>query len=189
MFTMYAQGLLPLLMPLAVTLMEPRGRRRGVMVGLTAIGGVAAAWDAIGLISLPLNTCIVGHSIAYLNQMTASLPISLLYIFATCGTLLLSTHRVVRWYGVLNIVVLSITEIVKATTFASVWCFYAAIMSIMIYWQFHRGTIDIAAPNSRSPASTPLVPWLRGKWQVLNRAAQPNRATQPNRVTTPAPPP
>jgi len=130
------------------------------------------------LISLPLNTCVVGHSIAYLNPMTASLPISLLYIFATCGTLLLSTHRVVRWYGVLNIVVLSITELVKATTFASVWCFYAAIMSTMIYWQFHRGTIDVETPNGGSPIPRPLLfPWLRGRSLVLNRAA------------TPAPPP
>lgn len=167
MFTMYAQGLLPVLMPLAVTLMEPRGWRRKVMVGLTAIGGVAAAWDAIGLISLPLNTCIDGHSIAYNNAMTASLPISLLYIFATCGALLLSTHRVINWYGALNIVALSITQIVKAYAFASVWCFYAALMSTMIYWQFRRGSIDLALPNGRALNRRPfLLPRLRWKGRL-----------------------
>jgi hypothetical protein len=161
LYTMYAQGLLPLLMPLAIMLMEPRGWRRGVMLGLTAIGAVAAAWDVVGLISLPLNTCIEGNSIGYHNAMTASLPISLLYIGATCGALLLSSHRVVRWYGALNVVALSITQIVKATTFASVWCFYAASMSIIIYWQFQRGNIDIATPNGRSPILRPfLFPWL-----------------------------
>ncbi len=179
MFTMYAQGLLPVLMPLAVTLMEPRGRRREVMVGLTAIGAVAAAWDAIGLISLPLNTCVQGHSIAYINQMTASLPISVLYILAACGTLLLSTHRVIRWYGALNIIALSITQIVKAYAFASVWCFYAAIMSTMIYWQFQRGTIDIATPNGRSRILQPLLlPWLH--WQ--------RRRGGDDRPPAPAPP-
>ncbi len=158
LFTIYAQGLLPVLMPLAVTLMEPRGWRRRVMVGLTAVGAVAAGWDAVGLIALPLSTCIKGHSISYNNVMTGNLPISLLYILASCGALLLSTHRVVRWYGALNVIALSITQLVKAYAFASVWCFYAAIMSTMIYWQFARGNIDIARPNRRSPA---LLPWLR----------------------------
>jgi len=162
MYTMYAQGLLPLLMPLAITMMEPRGWRRSVMIGLTAIGAVAAAWDMVGLISLPLNTCIEGHSIGYHNAMTASLPISLLYIGATCGALMLSSHRVVRWYGALNIVALSITQLVKATTFASVWCFYAASMSIILYWQFRRGAIELATPDGQPSRLKPfLFPWLR----------------------------
>lgn len=171
MYTMYAQGLLPLLMPLAIVLMEPRGWRRGVILALTAIGAVAATWDAVGLIALPLNTCVEGNSIGYHNAMTANLPISLLYIAATCGALLLTSHRAVRWYGALNIVALSITQIVKATTFASVWCFYAASMSIVIYWQFYRGWIDIAAPNGVTPDGMPrilrplLFPWLR--WRGL----------------------
>jgi hypothetical protein len=178
LYTMYAQGLLPLLMPLAIMLMEPRGWRRGVMMGLTAIGAVAAAWDVVGLITLPLNTCIEGNSIGYHNAMTANLPISLLYIGATCGALLLSSHRVVRWYGALNIIVLSITQIVKATTFASVWCFYAASMSIIIYWQFNRGNIDIATPNGRSPILKPfLFPWLRGK--ALSGAGNPGAVPAP----------
>jgi hypothetical protein len=166
LYTMYAQGLLPLLMPLAIMLMEPRGWRRRVMMGLTAIGAVAAAWDMVGLITLPLNTCVEGHSIGYHNAMTASLPISLLYIGATCGALLLSSHRTIRWYGVLNIVALSITQIVKATTFASVWCFYAAGMSMIIYWQFRRGSITVATAGERSPTLQPLLfPWLRNTLQ------------------------
>ena len=170
LFTMYAQGLLPLLMPLAVMLMEPRGWRRGAILGLTAIGAVAAVWDAVGLIALPLRTCIQGNSIGYHNAMTASLPISLLYIGATCGALLLSTHHVLRWYGALNVVALSITEIVKATTFASVWCFYAATMSIIIYWQFQRGNIDVATLNGHSPILPPfLFPWLRGRVRSVIR--------------------
>ena len=139
LFTLYAQGLLPFLMPLAVLLMEPTGWRRKVIIGLTAVGAVAALWDAYGLIFLPSRLFIDQHSIAYRNEMTGSLTISLLYILATCGALLLSSFRVVRWYGVVNIVALTIVQIVKAETFASVWCFYAALMSVILYWQFSRG--------------------------------------------------
>jgi len=147
LFTMYAQGLLPFLMPLAVTLLEPAGWRRRAMMGLTAIGGVAAAWDSYGLMFLPSRLFVDHNSIAYRNVMTGSLAISLLYILATCGSLLLSRYRMVRWYGVVNVVALTIVQIVKAETFASVWCFYAALMSVMLYWQFSRGDgLDEVAP-------------------------------------------
>ena len=139
LFTLYAQGLLPFLMPLAVLLMEPAGWRRKLILGLTAIGAVAALWDAYGLMFLPSRVFVEQFSIAYRNQMTGSLTISLLYILATCGALLLSSFRLVRWYGLVNVIALTIVEIVKAETFASVWCFYAALMSIMLYWQFSRG--------------------------------------------------
>jgi hypothetical protein len=162
LFTLYAQGILPLLMPAAVALMEPPGRRRGVILGLTGIGALVCVWDVSGLIFLPSRCFIDHYSIAYRNPMTGNFWISCLYILATCGALLLSTHRVVRWYGVFNVVALTITQIVKAYAFASVWCFYAAIMSVTIYWHFRRLNIDIETPNGRSPILRPfLLPWLR----------------------------
>jgi hypothetical protein len=143
LFTLYAQGLLPLLMPAAVGLMEPPGRRRTAIIGLTAIGAVVCAWDLYGLLMLPSRVFIDHHAIAYRNPMTGNLWISLLYILSTCGSLLLSSHKVVRWYGALNVVVLTIVELVREYAFASVWCFYAAAMSMMIYWQFRGGAIRI----------------------------------------------
>ncbi len=164
LFTLYAQGILPLLMPVAVLLMEPPGRRRDAIWGLTAIGAVACAWDVTGLIAWPTHTFVDYQSISYRNPITGNLTISLLYIMATCGALMLSTHRVVRWYGVLNVIGLSIVQVVRDYAFASVWCFYAALLSVIIYWQFNRGNIDVETPNGMSPVLRPfLFPWLRLK--------------------------
>ena len=168
LFSIYAQGALPLLMPLAVLLMEPAGWRRRAILALTCIGAVACIWDIIGLIAFPSHTFVQCHSIVYRNPLTGNLFISCLYILATCGALLLSTHRVVMWYGVLNIIGLTIVEIVRDFAFASVWCFYAAILSVILYWQFHRGRIDIKTPNGLSPALRPfLLPWLRWRKSIL----------------------
>jgi hypothetical protein len=153
LFTLYAQGILPLLMPAAVALMEPRGWRRSVIFGLTAIGAIVCAWDAYGLIFVPSRVFVDHFSIAYRNTLTGNLEISLLYILATCGSLLLSSHRVVRTYGLVNVVALTIVQLVRAYAFASVWCFYAAIMSVIIYWQFRRGTLAAAAPENRVAAT------------------------------------
>ena len=81
----------------------------------------------------------------------------LLYILATCGALLLSTHRVVRGYGVLNVIGLTIVHLVKGYAFASVWCFYAAVLSVVLYRQFHRQDIDVATPNGTSAVRRPFV--------------------------------
>ncbi len=162
LFTLYAQGILPLLMPAAVALMEPPGWRRGAILGLTGVGALVCIWDVYGLVFFPSQILVEQNSIAYRNPLTGNFWISCLYILATCGALLLSTHRVVRAYGALNVVVLTIVEIVKEYAFASVWCFYAAIMSVMIYWQFRRLNIDIETPNGTSRILRPfLFPWLR----------------------------
>lgn len=143
LFTIYAQGLLPTLMPAAVALMEPPGRRRTAIVGLTAIGAVASAWDLWGLLFYPSRVFIDHAAIAYRNPLTGNLFISLLYILATCGALLLSSHRVVRWYGVLNVIGLTVVQMVREYAFASIWCFYAASLSVMIYWQFRKRNIVV----------------------------------------------
>jgi hypothetical protein len=162
LFTLYAQGLLPLLMPAAVALMEPPGWRRRAILGLTGIGALVCAWDVTGLVFYPSQVFVEHHSIAYRNAWTGNFWISLLYILATCGALLLSTHRVVRAYGLLNVIGLSVVQIVRDYAFASVWCFYAAILSVMIYWQFNRRSIDIETPNGMSPILRPfLLTWLR----------------------------
>jgi hypothetical protein len=143
LFTLYAQGLLPFLMPAAVALMEPPGWRRTVIAGLTGIGALVCAWDLYGLFLFPSRTFVDHYAIAYRNPLTGNFWISLLFILATCGALLLSSHRVVRWYGALNVVGLTIVEIVREYAFASIWCFYAAALSVMIYWQFRRQSITI----------------------------------------------
>lgn len=162
LFMFYAQGILPFLMPLAVLLMEPPGQRRRAIMALTALGALVCAWMIYGLIFFESTCSVEQHSLAYRNPLTGNFWVSLLYIAATCGALLLSSHRVVRWYGVLNVIGLTIAQIVKEFAFASVWCFYAAILSVVIYWQFSRRNIDIETPNGTSPFPRPLLlPWLR----------------------------
>jgi hypothetical protein len=142
-FTLYAQAVLPILIPAAIALMELPGWRRRAILWLTALGAIVCIWDGYGLIFLPSRVFVDHNSIAYRNVMTGNFWISCVYIVSTCGSLLLSSHRVVRIYGVLNIFVLTIVQIVKEYAFASVWCFYAATMSALIYWQFRRGSIAI----------------------------------------------
>lgn len=166
LFMLYAQGILPFLMPLAVLLMEPVGWRRRAIIGLTVLGAGVFAWMVYGLIFFDSQCFVEQNSIAYRNPVTGDFGVSLLYILATCGALLMSTHRVVRTYGVLNVIGLSVTQVVKEEAFASVWCFYAAILSVVLYRQFSHKDIDVETPNGASSILRPfLLPWLRFRGQ------------------------
>lgn len=157
LFMLYAQGVLPFLLPVAVLLMEPPGRRRRAIMALTLLGALVCIWMIYGLVFFESQCFVEQRSIAYRNRFTGNFPVSLLYILATCGALVFSTHRVVRCYGWLNLVGLTMAQVVKEFAFASVWCFYAAAMSVLIYRQFSRRTIDVETPNSPAPVPKPLL--------------------------------
>lgn len=147
LYLLYAQGTLPLLMPLSVPLMEPPGPRRLLIAAFTLLGAGLAAFVFRGLIAYPSTACVEHHSIHYGNPATARTAVAVLYVAATCGALILSSHRVVRWFGWLNVAGVTATLIVKGYAFTSVWCLYAAVLSAVLYLQFRGGHIDVAAPN------------------------------------------
>ena len=148
LFTLYAQGILPFLLPLAVLLIEPRGLRFYGILICTLLGAGLSAYVIYAVVAYPSTCFIDRHSIVYRNELTDKLWVATVYVIVICGALVLSTHRVVRWFGILNILGLIIVLAAKAYAFTSVWCLYAAILSVMLYWQFARAHIDVERPNS-----------------------------------------
>ena len=69
-FVLYAQGLLPFLLPLSILLFEPtvKGRRR--MLPFLAIGTGTTLYMLWALIAYPLRIFVEGNSIVYINDGT-----------------------------------------------------------------------------------------------------------------------
>ena len=147
LFILYAQGILPFLMPLAVLLMEPPGLRRWIILGLTVLGAVLCIYVLYGLIADESVVKVLDHSLSYTNPATDTWWVALAYVVATCGALIASRHRVVFWFGLLNFAGVVATIAVKTYAFTSIWCLYAAIVSIILYWQFSRRKINVSEPN------------------------------------------
>lgn len=143
LFILYAQGILPFLMPLAVLLMENVPWRRKVIGALTATAALFSLYMIYGVTSFPTECFVEGRSIVYKNEITENIWTLLLYVLVTCGALILSGHLVIRIFGVLNLIGLTVVLIVKAYAFSSVWCFYAACVSVFLYWQFRSRRIGV----------------------------------------------
>jgi hypothetical protein len=137
-FMLYAQGLLPFLLPLSVLLFEPDGYSRKRMMPFVVLGGGTALYILWALTAYPLQVYVKGNSIVYINQATNNTAVAVLYVIATCGSLFLSKVKPMVVFGAANLAILLVVMEVKRYAFTSLWCAYAAIASVIILAYFWR---------------------------------------------------
>ncbi len=139
-FMLYAQGLLPFLLPLSVLLFEPDGKSRRRMLSFVVLGGATTLYILWALTAYPLQVFVRGNSIVYINQATNNSAVALLYVIATCGSLFFSKVRAMVLFGAANLVILLVVLAFKSYAFTSLWCAYAAIASVIILAYFWRSS-------------------------------------------------
>lgn len=137
-YVLYAQGLLPFLLPLSVLLIEPTRHRRNRMMRFLILGSGLTLYILWALMMDPLQVYAHGHSIVYNNPLTTNKPVAVIYVITTCGALFFSGFKDLVILGWLNMVGLIIVMLIMSYAFTSVWCAYAAAVSIVIYFFFRR---------------------------------------------------
>jgi hypothetical protein len=141
-FMLYAQGLLPFLLPMSVLLFEPTAKSRRRMVPFVVIGGGTTLYILWACTAYPLQVYVKGNSIVYINQATNNTTVAVLYVIATCGSLFLSKIRMMVLFGAANLAILLVVMAVKRYAFTSLWCAYAAVASIIILGYFWKTSGD-----------------------------------------------
>ena len=139
-FMLYAQGLLPFLLPLSVLLFEPNAKSRRRMLPFLVLGGATTLYILWALTAFPLQLYIRGNSIVYINQATNNTAVALLYVIATCGSLFFSKIKMMIIFGAANLAILLVVMEFKRYAFTSLWCFYAAVASVIILAYFWRSS-------------------------------------------------
>ena len=140
-FMLYAQGLLPFLLPLSVLLFEPDASSRRRMLPFLVVGSLTALYILWALTAYPLQVFVKGNSIVYINPATNNTAVAILYVIATCGSLLFSKINDMVIFGVANLTILLIVMAFKRYAFTSLWCAYAAIASVIIlayFWKSNK---------------------------------------------------
>jgi hypothetical protein len=139
-FMLYAQGLLPFLIPLSVLLFEPTVKRRRRMLPFVVIGAATTLYILWALTAYSLQVFVRGNSIVYINPATNNTAIAVVYVIATCGSLFFSQITDMVIFGGANLVVLLTVMAVKRYAFTSLWCAYAALASVIILAYFWRSS-------------------------------------------------
>src|SRR5580658_10901288 len=139
-FMLYAQGLLPFLLPMSVLLFEPDAQSRRRMLPFLVLGGATTLYILWALTAYPTEVYVKGNSIVYMNQATNNTLVAVLYVIATCGSLFFSKVRAMVLFGVANLAILLIVMEFKRYAFTSLWCAYAAVASVIILVYFWRSS-------------------------------------------------
>jgi len=138
LFTFFSHILWPAFVPFAVAMLEKGGTGaippwRWRMLWALRITGIVVAFMLAGLVATEPLTAVAGSHIVYVTPFFYDWPMMVLYIAATCLSALISSQRMVRLFGALVFVFFFVSYWFYTEAFFSVWCFFAAILSAVIY--------------------------------------------------------
>ncbi len=135
-YSFFSHVLWPVYVPVAVLLMEPAAWRRRALTAFVAAGAAVGAYLLYVLVAFPVVSKPTGQHIEYDSPHFFAAVTMTLYLLSTAFSPLLSTHRMVGAFGVLALLSFGAAYAFYATWFISVWCFFAALLSAVIYLHF-----------------------------------------------------
>lgn len=124
--------LLPIWLPLSVSVFEPDQRRRSWMHALAALGVVTGFSLYLASMAYSTDVIINNHHLEYRLPFHPGWLLGIPYVTATCLPLLISSRRFVNRFGIAMVFSMGASVAIAAKQFSSVWCFFAALLSISL---------------------------------------------------------
>jgi hypothetical protein len=151
-YSVFSHVLWPAYVPAATLLLEPVAWRRKVLAALLVLGAVTALYLLYTLVRFPISAEAAGGHIRYLAPHLYVPWVMAAYLAATIASLCFSSHRAVVAFGVLAFTAALAVYAAYAAWFISVWCFFAALLSAVV-WQ-HFGRRKPAVPGATPAGGT-----------------------------------
>ncbi len=136
LFLIMADVLWPVIIPLSVLLMEHNARKRKILKIMLFTGLSVSIYYTFCLVFLNVTPEILGYHIKYISDFPKliAIPVFFLYLIATLTPLFISSIRRTHLMGILMFLSCLVTAIFYTQYLTSVWCFFAAIISGVIFW-------------------------------------------------------
>lgn len=135
-FSGFSHVLWPIFVPFAILLVETSRRRRAALGAFLVLGVGVGVYLLYFLLRFGVTAQIHGQSIFYDSPHFYIWGVLAIYLLATCVSGLFSSHRCINYFGVLAFVLATAAALVSIHTFFSVWCFFAAVLSALIFLHF-----------------------------------------------------
>ncbi|ORB69385.1 DUF6629 family protein [Mycobacterium scrofulaceum] len=130
-YVFIALPLLPVLVPWGILMLEPRGARLRV-TPFAVLGTVVSAYLAVVILTEPVGVKTHPHALEYQTGVHNGYLWAVLYVVAVIGPALMSGYRSIVVFGLANLVGLVVVALLYVQAFASLWCIYAAMLSILV---------------------------------------------------------
>lgn len=134
-FLITADVLWPVIIAASCLLMEENPKRRKILKVLLASGVVLSLYYAFCLLSFKVTPEILNCHINYAGEFPHFLliPAFLVYLVVTIAPFFVSGIKGMPWLGIVLFLACVVSVIFYVQNLTSVWCFFAAILSIFIY--------------------------------------------------------
>lgn len=135
-FLFFAFLLWPTYVPITVYKLETNKKNKQALLFLSGTGIMMSIYLLIVLLMEPLKIERVAHSILYSIDAPYLYAGALVYVVIICASLVLSSEKIIRQLGYLVFASAVLSAILFSATWISVWCFFAAVISSIIYFYF-----------------------------------------------------
>ncbi len=144
LFMLFAELFWPIIVPLSMLFMETLRRRRQVLWLLLGMGAVLILYNAYCLLFFNVTPEIMAHHIRYNIDFPRSLRlyVTLVYITVTVTPFFVSSIKRTHVLGLMVLLSLWVTYFFYRQYLISVWCFWGALMSVVIYWILRDAKIE-----------------------------------------------
>lgn len=135
-FLVFAEVVWPFWVPLSIYLMEKKQPARKILAGLTIAGSLLSAFALYRIATFPVYASIDCRHIYYSYVFPSSVImfVNAVYLLATLVSPFISTVKRTNLLGFVIIISLVISELFYVQVALSVWCFFAAIQSVVIIY-------------------------------------------------------
>jgi hypothetical protein len=135
-FLVMAEVLWPVMIPLSVLYLEENIKIKRVLWIFLALGFTLSLYYAYCLIFFNVSPQIISYHIHYNSTFPEylSMPAFIVYLLATITPLFISSIKRTRLLGILMFLSCAVTALFFTQYLTSVWCFFAALISGVIYW-------------------------------------------------------
>jgi uncharacterized protein DUF6629 len=151
-YSLFSHVLWPIFVPFAVGLLETISWRKRALAACQVAGIAIGLYLLYVITQFPVTSRVLGQHIVYESPHFYILAVMTLYLIATCVSSVLSSRRIIQIFGALSLVTFLAAYAIHAATLVSMWCFFAAVLSFIIYCYFRRERFRAPGPgSSRSP--------------------------------------
>jgi hypothetical protein len=136
LFLIMAEVLWPMMIPLSVLFMEENLKKKRVLRLLLIMGACLSVYYATCLFLFEVNPEISGYHIQYHTGFPKSFALVAfaIYLIVTITPLFVSSVKRTHLMGVLMFLSCAVTAIFFTQFLTSVWCFFAALISGVVFW-------------------------------------------------------
>jgi len=135
-FLIMADVLWPLIIPLSVLLMEKAKKKIKILKVIFVMGLFLSIYYAYCFWFYAVTPQIMDYHVQYNTDFPKSvaIPAFIVYLFVTITPLFISSIKKMKWLGILMFSSCLVSVVFFTQYLASVWCFFAALISGVIFW-------------------------------------------------------